>query len=71
MGRKAIQMKITPGNSKPIVEMHVMPYVISITKYPNVPPHIVRMQFDGMIFQPYQNFTDVDEHFISCLEVKM
>jgi Chromo (CHRromatin Organisation MOdifier) domain len=40
-------------------------------KYPNVPQHIARMRFDGIIFWPSQNFTNVNEHFISCLEVKM
>jgi Chromo (CHRromatin Organisation MOdifier) domain len=40
-------------------------------KYPNVPWCIARMQFDGMAFWPYQNFTDIDEHFISHLEVEM
>jgi len=40
-------------------------------KYPQAPRQIVRMQFNKLNFQPYQNFTQPNVLMISHLEVKV
>ena len=40
-------------------------------KYPQVPRHIVQMQFNNLKFQPYQNFTLLNTFISSHLEVKV
>jgi len=40
-------------------------------KYPQAPRRIARMQFNGLNFQPYQNFTQPNIFMISCLEVEV
>jgi hypothetical protein len=39
-------------------------------KYPNALRRIARMQYENLVFQPYQNFTVPDYHTISRLEVE-
>ena len=40
-------------------------------KYPQAPRQIAQMQFDGLKFWPYQNFTIPNAYIISCLEVEV